>query len=121
MRAQTATTQRRIGIDTDASRIVAGNLCIDVGEVQAFIGGQRLPVTLQEFEVLVLLANTAGTPVSQDVLCHKLWGESTPARRRHLSVLIARLRAKLAGVSTHHLLTIRKRGYGLVEAPVHAD
>jgi DNA-binding response OmpR family regulator len=103
--------------DTDGSPIVLGNLCIEVEEVRVFAGKRRLQLTLQEFDLLVLFGRAAGSPVSQEILARRLWGETTPQRKRHLSVLVARLRAKLGSSSTYRLVTLRQRGYGLMLGP----
>ena len=72
-------------------------------------------MTLQEFDLLVLLARSAGRLVSQSELTRGLWLEISPRRKRHLSVLIARLRSRLAD-SDYRITTVRKRGYGLMPA-----
>ena len=80
------------------------------------LGGRPVRLTLQEFDLLVLLAREADTPVSHDRLAQAMWRDSTPQRKRQISVLVARLRSKLSTSRSFQLLAVRKRGYGLVFA-----
>jgi len=95
-------------------QIVLRDLRIELQEMRVLVGGQPLDLTLQEFELLVLLAQNAGRPVPQRELALTFWDELTPRHARHLSVLVARLRAKLAGSKAYQVETVRKRGYGLM-------
>ena len=94
--------------------ICIGDIRLDLETLVATVDGGALDLTVQEFDLLVLLARDAGKPVTQARLAAGLWQTPKPQHKRHLSVLIARLRAKLAGSSTHRLETMRKRGYGLM-------
>jgi ferredoxin-nitrite reductase len=94
--------------------ICVGDLRIVLDTLQAFLAERELRLTLQEFDLLVLLAQSAGKPVSQNDLALQLWQEVTSQRKRHLSVLIARLRSRLAASKFYQVRTMRKRGYGLM-------
>jgi ferredoxin-nitrite reductase len=72
---------------------------------------------VQEFDLLLLLARSPGQPQSQASLSEALWEEASADRTRHLSVLIARLRTKLAASRSYQVRTVRKRGYGLMLPP----
>jgi two-component system alkaline phosphatase synthesis response regulator PhoP len=104
----------RAALGHTGRRIVLSDLRIELQEMRALVGDQLLDLTLQEFELLVLLAQNAGRPVPQRELALTFWDELTPRHKRHLSVLIARLRAKLSGSKTYQVETVRKRGYGLM-------
>ena len=80
---------------------------------------RELSLTAQEFDLLLLLAMEEGRPVSLSRLSQTIWQKEGPEQNRHLSVLMARLRPKIAGSKTHRLETHRKRGYGLL--PVTAN
>ncbi len=97
-----------------SGEVVAGELRLALDSFEAYLGSRRLKLTVQEFELLVLLARSAGKPISQEELAQELWGEITAGRKRHLSVLVARLRTQLAGSRIYRLMTLRKRGYGLM-------
>src|SRR5918995_1577257 len=72
--------------------IALGDLRIDMESMIVTLVGQPVRLTLQEFDLLVLLAREADTPVSHDRLAQAMWRESTPQRKRQISVLVARLR-----------------------------
>jgi len=91
-----------------------GDLRLEVDAMHVFLGDKQLHLTAQEFDLLLLLSIEAGRPVSLERLALAIWQDDTPEHKRHLSVLMARLRAKIAGSSTHRLETLRKRGYGLM-------
>jgi ferredoxin-nitrite reductase len=78
------------------------------------VAGKEISLTVQEYDLLVLLAQEAGRTVPQKRLAQALWQEVRPQQERHLSVLIARLRTKIAGSRELKVETLRKRGYGLI-------
>lgn len=94
--------------------LAANDLRIDLDTMVTTIGGKRVPLTVQEYDLLVLLAQEVGRTVPQKRLALALWQETRPQQERHLSVLIARLRSKIAASRELRLETLRKRGYGLI-------
>jgi DNA-binding response OmpR family regulator len=94
--------------------IVCGDLRIEMESMMVTLAGQPVRLTLQEFDFLALLAREADRPVSQDRLAQAIWRETTPRRKRHISVLVARLRSKLSRSTSCRLLSVRKRGYSLM-------
>lgn len=93
--------------------IVSHDLCIELETMRVSIDGRPLALTVQEFDLLVLLAEETGAYVSQKRLSMGLWQEPRPQHSKHLSVLVARLRGKIAASKYLRLETLRKRGYGL--------
>jgi DNA-binding response OmpR family regulator len=121
-RAQARHTKRtestRPGLGNSAElKVVLGDLRIELDAMRVLVSDRPLDLTLQEFELLVMLAKHAGRPVAQDELALAFWEELTLRHTRHLSVLIARLRTKLADSKCHQVVTLRKRGYGLMPKP----
>jgi DNA-binding response OmpR family regulator len=96
-----------------------GDLRLEVDAMRVYLRDEDLALTAQEFDMLLLLAMEEGRPVPLSRLAIAIWQKEGPAHHRHLSVLMARLRTKIAGSKTHRLETHRKRGYGLV--PVSWD
>jgi DNA-binding response OmpR family regulator len=94
--------------------MAVGDIRIGLETMQVSVCGRPAPLTVQEFDLLVLLAREAGKPVRQEELAAALWQEPRPQHWRHLSVLVARLRAKLTGSRVYRVKTIRKRGYALM-------
>jgi ferredoxin-nitrite reductase len=99
----------------DAGDVIeVGDLRLEVDAMRVFVRGHELGLTAQEFDMLLLLAIEQGRPVPLNKLSLAIWQNEGPEHVRHLSVLMARLRTKIAGSKTHRLETHRKRGYGLL-------
>src|SRR5678816_958659 len=94
--------------------IELGDLKLEVDAMRVFVRGDELSLTAQEFDLLLLLAMGQGRPIPLNRLSLAIWQEEGAEHVRHLSVLMARLRTKIAGSKTHRLETHRKRGYGLL-------
>ena len=94
----------------------AGNLVLDLESRCASLGGERLLLTHQEFEVLALLTRRANLIVLHKEICRTIWGSCSPREVKRLGVVISNLREKLDGLSPHTISTVRSRGYGLVLA-----
>jgi len=116
---QTAATVDNSLSSSRNGEVVLGDLRLNLDTLQVTLGGRSLKLTVQEFDLLVVLARSAGKPLSQAELAQHLWHEVTPERIRHLSVLVARLRSKLADSKFYKLRTLRKRGYGLMLPPIN--
>lgn len=97
-----------------ATELSAGDLTLDLTRFQVRLGGAPVPTTYLEFELLRLLAASADRVISGGQLMSALWGTNGPAEKRRLSVLVCRLRAKIAGSRPYAIETVRGRGYGLL-------
>lgn len=91
----------------------AGNIRLDVEGFRAFVGGTAVTLSFQEFELLRMLASKPDRIIAYDELVRGLWGDAGAGARRRLSVVVCRLRAKLAGARPYNIETVRGRGYGL--------
>jgi DNA-binding response OmpR family regulator len=107
----------------DGRVLVRGDLVVEVPARCVRVADRPVPLTRSEFEILVALAERAGTPVSKDdlavaVAVHGPHAVPTPtdADRRSVEVHMANLRRKLAeGVGDRgSISTVRGLGYRLV-------
>jgi DNA-binding response OmpR family regulator len=107
----------------DGRVLVRGDLVVEVPARCVRVADRPVPLTRSEFEILVALAERAGTPVSKDdlavaVAMHGPHAVPTPtdADRRSVEVHMANLRRKLAeGVGDRgSISTVRGLGYRLV-------
>src|SRR5207245_5012186 len=114
LRARLRALLRR-GSDPLRRRVLtAGDLTIDFGRRQAWLGRAEVPLTRREIDVLERLAWARGHAVSRDDLLEEIWGESTPEATASLDVIIARLRRKLEEGEKESLIrTVRGFGYAL--------
>ncbi len=99
------------------SRVVnTGSLTINLDSRKIHSSGEHLAVTPTEYELLALLADSIGKPVSIDQLIEGGLGydPKDPQAQETLRVHISRLRNK---IGSSYILTIRGGGYILVELP----
>ncbi|MBI4322149.1 MAG: winged helix-turn-helix domain-containing protein [Chloroflexi bacterium] len=92
-----------------------GQLLLDPPRQRALLGSRQLELSEREFDVLYLLAQHAGVPVSQEVLLREVWGEESQARSNVVDVAINRLRRKLTlqAAAGELIQTVRGTGYML--------
>ncbi|MBR5257784.1 MAG: response regulator transcription factor, partial [Clostridia bacterium] len=87
-----------------------GGLTIDVGNYEAFRNGEKLSLTLKEFELLKLLVMSRGKVLTRDFLLDRIWGYEFYGETRTVDVHIRHIRQKL-GDDAHYIETIRGVGY----------
>lgn len=71
------------------------NLAIDYNKKQVLRDSQVIKLTAREFELLKLLADAGGNPVSKKELLQKVWGTSFEANTNTIEVFINLLRNKI--------------------------
>jgi DNA-binding response OmpR family regulator len=92
-------------------QIKVGDLVIDLAGYECSLGGRRLDLTHQEFELLRFLAQNRGRVFTRDQLLQKVWGYEYTGGTRTVDIHVRRLRAKLGPVSSGLISTIRHVGY----------
>jgi two-component system phosphate regulon response regulator OmpR len=90
-----------------------GRLEIDLGAHQARLGGQVCDLTSHQFELLVVLARSAGRVLSRDRIMDALKGHPMEAFDRSIDVHISRIRAVIEDdpKAPQRVLTVRGAGY----------
>jgi len=91
-------------------RLKVGDLVIDVAGYDAYVGGRKLDLTRQEFELLRFLAQHRGKVFTREQLLARVWGYRYYGGSRTVDVHVRRLRAHLAA-SAPLLQTVRNVGY----------
>ena len=91
---------------------------IDFSRAEAIRGGERIPLTAKEFEILQALYRNAGRIVTIDQLCEAAWGDNPFGYENSLMAHIRRIREKIEEhpSSPVSLLTVRGLGYKLTLA-----
>jgi len=74
------------------------------------VDGERVSLTLKEFELLNLLLNHPGMVFSRDQLLNQVWGYAFDGENRTVDVHVRTLRQKL-GVCGDYIETVRGVGY----------
>jgi two-component system, OmpR family, phosphate regulon response regulator OmpR len=90
-----------------------GRLEIDLGARQARLDGQACDLTGHQFELLVVLAQSAGRVLTRDQIMDAMKGHPLEAYDRSIDVHISRIRAVIEAdpKSPRRVLTVRGSGY----------
>jgi two-component system response regulator VanR len=90
------------------SELRYGDLTLLPESYKACWAGVELPLTLREFEILLLLVNNEAKVITHETLLSKVWGYDYDANEGTVHTHIKNLRAKLP---TNIIRTIRGVGY----------
>ncbi len=101
--------KRRYAID----ELTDGALCLNRVTRSASKAGQPLSLTAKEFDLLWLLMENKGKPMSKEALFRQVWGSDSFSEQQTLTVHIKWLRQKIEEDPKHptHLLTVWGMGY----------
>ena len=104
---------RRAQSAQEAERLRFGRLEIDLGERAVRIDGRPCDITGHQFELLVVLARSAGRVLSREQIMDALKGSALEAFDRSIDVHVSRLRAAIEDdpKAPRRLLTVRGAGY----------
>ena len=105
---------RRAGTSQKSASLQLGELKMDVDAHTVYAEGQRVELTLKEFELLRLFLTHPGRVYSRDQLLEKIWGGDYLGETRTVDVHIGTLRTKL-GNSGGYIRTVRGVGYRMEE------
>ena len=87
-----------------------GDLKIDTSAHTVSVNGERIELTLKEYELLRLLAENPGKAFSRDSLLTLIWDSDYAGETRTVDVHIGTLRSKL-GNCGEYIKTVRGVGY----------
>jgi two-component system, OmpR family, phosphate regulon response regulator OmpR len=111
VRALLRRTQAPMDGDADVMRF--GRLEIDLGARQARLAGKSCDLTGHQFELLAVLAQSAGRVLTRDQIMDALRGHPLDAFDRSIDVHISRIRAAIEDdpKNPQRVLTVRGAGY----------
>jgi DNA-binding response OmpR family regulator len=97
----------------DEEPLEVGELRIDFAKRTVRLGGELVPTTFVEFEILSALATSPGRVFTRDMLLARIWGDSAYRDPRTIDVHIRHLREKVESDSKdpQYLFTVRGVGY----------
>lgn len=87
-----------------------GNLILNTKEHTVFVDGERIQLTLKEYELLRKFMENLGMVFSRDQLLQSIWGGDYVGETRTVDVHIGTLRTKL-GNCGDYIETVRGVGY----------
>lgn len=98
---------------TDDDTIRFGRLVIDPAAMNARLDDQTCDLTAHQFNLLEILARSAGRVMSRDAIMDQLKGEDLEAFDRSIDVHISRIRSQIEDdpKSPKRIITIRGAGY----------
>ena len=96
--------------ESEPQTLRSGDIMIDITNYEAFKGGEKLSLTLKEFELLKVLVLSRGKVLTRDFLLDRIWGYEYYGETRTVDVHIRHIRQKL-GDDAHYIETIRGVGY----------
>ena len=101
----------------DTAKILqAGDLVLNIGEHTVSVGGERVQLTLKEYELLQKFMENPGRVFTRDQLLQSIWGADYIGETRTVDVHIGTLRTKL-GTSSDYIETVRGVGYRMEAQP----
>ena len=102
---------RRAATQNDDEGVLhVGSITIDPSNYEAYRNGEKLSLTLKEFELLKLLVISRGKVLTRDFLLDRIWGYEFYGETRTVDVHIRHIRQKL-GDDARYIETIRGVGY----------
>jgi len=99
-----------------STRFGVGDAIVDTGAHTLVRGDETIAITFYEVELLKLLHDRVGQPVSRDEILDKVWGTKSNPTNRTVDNFVVKLRKKLEPNldKPRHILTVYGFGYKLV-------
>ena len=104
---------RRAHIEMER-RLTAGSLTLDADAVTAVSGGEEIPVTTREFNILYKLLSYPNKTFTRAQLMDEFWGVESETSLRAVDVYITKLRDKFSRCDGFEIRTVRGLGYKAV-------
>ncbi len=104
---------RRVGDDAAPERITVGGIEVDTAAKEAYLDGERLDLTLKEYELLAYLCGRPGTMVSKRELLAEVWRQPYGGADKTVDVHLSWLRRKLGESAAEPRYIHTRRGAGV--------
>lgn len=111
-KTETIGIRQEVSNDKEQHKIFIGDLVIDLDRFEVKVRGEKVDLTVREFEVLKYLAMQCGQIVSRELLLEKVWGYEYYGDIRTVDVTVRRIREKIEVDTTIPKILITKRGVG---------
>ena len=97
------------------SVVQSGDLTVNFDHRTVEVDGTRVNLTTTEYRILEHLSLRKGTPLTKEMILHKLYGGIDEPANKIIDVFICKLRKKLANASAgkNYIETVWGRGYAL--------
>ena len=94
------------------NRLSCGDIVLDFDEQNAYKKGQRVELTVKEFDLIALMMRNPGHVYSREKLLDTIWGYEYQGEIRTVDVHIRRLREKLEEIPAEPAYIMTKWGVG---------
>ena len=95
----------------DEGNIVINDLIVNPSAYEVTLGGERIELTLKEFNILHKLCKSPGRVYSRHKLLDEIWGMDYDGDIRTVDSHVARLRTKLGEWGNKNIVTVYGTGY----------
>jgi two-component system OmpR family response regulator len=103
---------RRAPVEAEPTRIVVGDMVIDLLARAVTRSGKHIDVTAREFRILEYLARNAGRVVTRSMLLENVWDYHFDPQTNIIDQHVSRVRQKVdRGFETSLIHTVRGTGY----------
>ncbi|OLT15371.1 DNA-binding response regulator [Serinicoccus sp. CNJ-927] len=96
----------------DDTRLQVGDVLIDVAGHEVTRGGEQIPLTPLEFDLLVALASKPSQVFDRESLLEQVWGYRHAGDTRLVNVHVQRLRSKIEKDPENPQIVVTVRGVG---------
>lgn len=103
--------------ESKGERLDFGDLVIDNAAREVWLNSQQVDLTSAEYDLLWLLASSAGKILSRELIFEKLRGIQYDGQDRSIDVRISRVRPKVGDdpMNPRRIKTVRSKGYLFVK------
>ena len=102
-------TKQEEAPERQPEQIAYKTLVLDIGKKKVSIAGAEAPLTMKEFEILLLLLQNKGRVFSREDILHRIWSDEVYVLDRTIDVNITRLRKK---IGAYGKCIVTRLGYG---------
>ena len=97
-----------------SKKLTIGRFSMDMDEHAAYLGGDEIPLTTREFDILYKLLSYPKKAFTRQQLMDEFWDSDTTSSTRTVDVYMTKLRSKLADCTDFEIKTVHGLGYKAV-------
>lgn len=97
-----------------SKKLTIGSFSMDMDEHAAYLGGNEIPLTTREFDILYKLLSYPKKAFTRQQLMDEFWDSDTTSSTRTVDVYMTKLRSKLADCTDFEIKTVHGLGYKAV-------
>lgn len=95
-------------------KLTVGNTVLDVEEHSAYVGGEEIPLTVREFNILYKLLSYPKKTFTRSQLMDEFWDVESASGPRVVDVYMTKLRDKFRECQDFEIVTVHGLGYKAV-------